>query len=84
VQRSSTIPSTFVPPRATLVAIPGLRHWRIARALTQEELAERARLSRVSVGRLETGTPARMSTVRRLAEALGVEPGDLMRPPPEA
>lgn len=78
------MPSTFVAPRATLVVIPGLRHWRIARALTQEELAQRASLNRVSVGRLETGTPARMSTIRRLAAALGVDPGDLMRQPPES
>jgi DNA-binding XRE family transcriptional regulator len=81
VQRASTLPSTFVPPRATLVAMPGLRHWRIARALTQEELAERAGLNRVTVGRLETGTPARLSTVRRLAEALGIDPAELMHPP---
>jgi DNA-binding CsgD family transcriptional regulator/DNA-binding Xre family transcriptional regulator len=78
LQQPSNMPATFVPPRATLVAMPSLSHWRIARALTQEDLAERAGLNRVTVGRLETGTPARMTTVRRLAEALQVEPADLM------
>jgi len=46
--------------------------------MTQKELAEKAELSRVAVVRLEAGTPARPSTTRRLAKALGVKPAALM------
>src|SRR5258708_6278491 len=49
-----------------------LRHHRLSRGLTQEELAERARLSARAISDLERGlkrTP-RGSTVRLLARAL--------------
>ncbi len=46
--------------------------------MTQEELAEKAGVSRFTVARTERGEPARYSTVRQLAEALGVEPAVLM------
>lgn len=81
VQRPSSIPAA-VAPRSTLVSMPGLRYWRIARTLTQEELGELAGLNRVTVGRLETGTPARLTTVRRLAAALEVQPSALTSAPP--
>lgn len=55
-----------------------LRATREARFLTQAELAERAGVSRVAIIRLESGTPARVSTARKLAAALGVEPGVLV------
>jgi transcriptional regulator with XRE-family HTH domain len=68
-----------------MVQIPRLREWREARALTQVELAERAGLSSRSVAGYEAGAGARPPTVRRLAEALGVEVADLRggaeRPP---
>jgi transcriptional regulator with XRE-family HTH domain len=60
-----------------MVQIPRLREWREARALTQVELAERARLSSRSVAGYEAGAGARPPTVRKLAEALGVEVADL-------
>lgn len=81
VQRPSSIPAA-VAPRSTLVSMPGLRYWRTVRTLTQEELSELAGLNRVTVGRLETGTPARLTTVRRLAAALKVKPSDLTSAPP--
>jgi transcriptional regulator with XRE-family HTH domain len=56
-----------------MVQIPRLREWREARALTQVELAERARISSRSVAGYEAGHGARPPTVRRLAEALGVD-----------
>jgi transcriptional regulator with XRE-family HTH domain len=62
-----------------MVQIPRLREWREARALTQVELAERAGISSRSVAGYEAGTGARLSTVRNLAAALGVEPTDLYR-----
>ncbi len=64
-----------------MVQIPRLREWRNTRALTQVELAERAGVSSRSVASYEAGAGARPPTVRRLAEALGVEVTDLM---PEA
>ena len=46
--------------------------------MTQEELAEASGVSRNTISRLETGTQeARPSTVRKLADALGVEPEHL-------
>ncbi len=61
--------------------LPGLRRAREAALLTQAELAKRAGVQRVTVNRLETGlTAARFRTVRRLAEALGLDPRELMDP----
>jgi transcriptional regulator with XRE-family HTH domain len=58
-----------------------LRPIRERRALTQQQLAELARINRVSLARLETGqAEARPTTVRKLADALGVDPADLMEP----
>lgn len=57
--------------------IPRLREWRERRALTQVELAERAGVSERSVAGYEAGSGARPPTVRRLAEALGIEVTDL-------
>jgi len=52
-----------------------LRRQRLARGLTQQELAERARLSERSISDLERGvkTSPRLVTVRQLIEALGLE-----------
>jgi transcriptional regulator with XRE-family HTH domain len=69
-------------PRTVLVKAPGLRYWRLQRGYTQPELAERAGTTRNTVTRLEAGRDTRPNMVRKLAEALSVEPGDLMREPP--
>lgn len=56
-----------------------LREVRLRKLLTQEEVARRAGLSEATVNRLETGMHgARISTVRKLAEALQVEPAELI------
>jgi transcriptional regulator with XRE-family HTH domain len=61
------------------VKLPGLRTARMQRFLTQAELAERAGMSETTVNRLENQLQeARISTVRRLAEALAVEPERLI------
>ena len=63
--------------------LPKLRHLRQRRALSQAELAERSGLSRHTIVAIETGrTGAQYSTIRKLAEALDVEPADLMEPEP--
>jgi transcriptional regulator with XRE-family HTH domain len=64
-----------------MVQIPRLREWREFRALTQVELAERAGVSSRSVAGYEAGMGARLPTVRKLAEALGVEASDLYGQP---
>jgi len=71
-------------PRPTLVPVPALRRQRVARFLTQEQLAERAGLARSAIARLEGGGEARLSTVVRLAAALDCEPEDLLLQPPPA
>ncbi len=56
-----------------------VRGWREARGLSQRALAERAEVGYVLVARLELGqTDPRLSTLRRLAEALDVTVGELV------
>jgi predicted transcriptional regulator len=59
--------------------VPRLREARDHAFLSQRELAARSGLTQATVARLETGKhKARLSTIRRLAKALGVAPGDLV------
>lgn len=55
-----------------------LREWRERRALTQNQLAEKAGVSRATVVRLEKGYSAVPPTLRKLADALGVDPAELI------
>jgi transcriptional regulator with XRE-family HTH domain len=65
------------------VLVPGLRAIRLSRALSQDNLAERARVGRMTVIRGEQGKEIRLSSVRRLANALRVSPRRLQLPPPQ-
>ena len=57
-----------------------LRRLRRLAALSQQELAQRAGTTQETISRLERGHHhARGSTLRRLAEALAVEPRELMK-----
>ena len=57
-----------------------LRRLREERALRQEDLAELAGVGKNTINRLERNkTEPHMTTVRKLAEALGVEPAELVR-----
>ena len=60
------------------VPIPRLAQLRMRRALSQAMLAERAGVSRPTIARIEAGDSARFATIHKLAEALGVEPVDLI------
>ena len=57
-----------------------LRRKRHDQQMTQEELAERAGLSARYVGAIERGdVSASVTVLGRIAQALGVEPGELLR-----
>jgi transcriptional regulator with XRE-family HTH domain len=58
-----------------------LREARRRAALTQGELAQKAGVGVTTIVRIETGeiTEPRVSTLRKLAQALGVEPRDLLQ-----
>lgn len=58
-----------------------LRRTRLGQFFSQAELARRSGVHAVTVARLEAGTTAPSTrTVRALAEALGVQPGELATP----
>jgi DNA-binding XRE family transcriptional regulator len=63
---------------ANIVVLENLRNARERRAMSQLELAERAGVARQTLIRLERGRPATPETHRKLAEALGLQPGQLI------
>src|SRR3954465_1565827 len=68
-------------PRGGLVVVDPakLRYWRDAREMTRQELADAARVSVHSIGHYELGRPCpSQDTFRRLYQALGVGPEELM------
>ena len=70
-------------PTMTTVKIDGakLHGLRTNRFLTREELAEMTGLHRDHIGRLERNEveDSRLPTIRKLAEALGVNPHELIK-----
>lgn len=57
-----------------------LREARERQFVTQQELAERTGLTEATISRIENGlNQPRISTVRRLADALGVQPEELVQ-----
>ena len=61
-----------------------LKELRINLFITQAELATKAEITTETVNRLERGNrKPSFKTIRKLAEALGVEPGDIefLQPP---
>lgn len=59
---------------------PRLKAYRERAVITQEDLARRSGVAVVTISRIESGQGARISTIRKLAEALDVEPGELVKP----
>ena len=52
---------------------------RLQRLVTQAELAQSTGVTKATISRIETGTTkARISTIRRLAKALKVDPAELL------
>jgi transcriptional regulator with XRE-family HTH domain len=60
-----------------MVKLQRLKGARERKGMTQAELAEKAGISRVLVIRIEAGLDADQATMRKIAEALECEPGDL-------
>ena len=57
-----------------------LRTLRVEKALSLRALDERSGVTFATINNLENGNrPARLVTIRKLAEALGVEPKELMK-----
>jgi transcriptional regulator with XRE-family HTH domain len=57
-----------------------LRELRVQRALSLRALGERSGVSFATINNLENGNrPARLATIRKLAEALEVDPIELMK-----
>lgn len=66
---------------ARVVKLTRLRALRERKVLTQQELADKAGITRATLSRLEAGAENPYpSTIRKLAAALGVEPQALMEP----
>jgi transcriptional regulator with XRE-family HTH domain len=66
--------------RFTGVDGPRLRRLRRERALSQRDLSRVTGIAFDTISRLETGKQrAQPRTIRKLAEALGVEPRELMK-----
>src|SRR4051812_5183614 len=64
-----------------MVRLTRLKDVRQRKALTQQQLAERAGVNRVTIARIEGGKDEPFpTTVRKVADALGVEPEDLLEP----
>jgi transcriptional regulator with XRE-family HTH domain len=57
-----------------------LRQLRVQRALSLRALAQRSGVAFDTINKLELGhRPARLVTIRKLADALGVEPNELIQ-----
>ena len=67
----------------TRVTLPYLHEWREKRLLTQAELSQRSGVAKSTIVRLERGDQtAILSTVSRLADALGISREQLVRTRP--
>jgi transcriptional regulator with XRE-family HTH domain len=57
-----------------------IRHYRLARGLTQKQLAKKAKISRGYMNRIENGRiNLYLDTLVDIARGLGVSPGDLVK-----
>jgi transcriptional regulator with XRE-family HTH domain len=62
-----------------MIHVPALRTVRERGLLTQRDLAQRAGITQAAISRIECGhTEPHLRTIRKLADALAVDPADLM------
>jgi transcriptional regulator with XRE-family HTH domain len=66
-----------------ILCVPSLAYWRKQRGLTAKRLFERSGIDDVWIEHLERGDWCRPETCAKLAEALQVEPDQLMAEPPQ-
>ena len=65
--------------------LPHLKAWRMRRYMTQQMLAEHSGLAKATVTRAETGDNAvSFANIKKLADALGVTPDELVYTDPDA
>jgi len=72
-------PQTPEPARTNGVPVPQLAALRKRAGLSQRALAERSRVSRHTISRLEQGAVARYTTIALLAATLHVTPARLIQ-----
>ncbi len=70
--------------KGTGVTVPGLYAYRERALLTQQGLAEKARISRKTISDAEQGARISRNNARKLAEALSIEAALLLQPAGEA
>lgn len=78
----------FVPPRSKEFRLPEaidfgrhLREIRERKGWTLERFAEAAKMNELQIGHIERGaSDPKLSTILKLARALDVTPGELLRP----
>jgi transcriptional regulator with XRE-family HTH domain len=81
MQRQHHIDLAAAQGKGALAFPDKLRRTRLAEFLSQAELARRSGVHALTVTRLESGRTAPSArTVRALAQALGIAPGDLATP----
>lgn len=66
-----------------MLVLAKLRQIRERQGLSQTDLSERSGVTQSTISNLEKGRPARFVTMRKLAEALKVEPGALVGEAPD-
>lgn len=70
--------------KARGLALPYLRAWRVKKFIGQTELAEKTGLARATVTRADRGDEVvSFANIRKLAEALGITPDELLKSPPD-
>lgn len=75
IQKRGRLAVDLARLRDTLASVVSLRELRRAKVLSQRELASRAKVSQKTIVDIETGKiRPHPSTLRKLAEALGVDP----------
>lgn len=78
-ERTERVEAATKPRRKRTTYLPGLRATRVKAGLTQDELAALASVQQATVSRLEwCDHSAQPRTLKKLSEALGVEPEVLM------
>ncbi|HEV2459388.1 MAG TPA: helix-turn-helix transcriptional regulator [Ktedonobacterales bacterium] len=72
-----------MPAPISPMTVPYLRHWRVHRLWTQEQLAAHSDVSVPTIVRGERGKTVGALTAAKLARALGVSVRQLRETPPE-